>query len=131
MNPRPIVLIDEARRERAIAALQACRVGGKTPLEVIIRPRREPKTLDQLAIYWALCTEIGAAIGYSKDEMSEVFVEKYVPPVARDLPNGETVLVKKTPSKWSKPEASQVIELVQRFAAQEGIATHHPADDAR
>ncbi|MBL0142639.1 MAG: recombination protein NinB [Betaproteobacteria bacterium] len=125
---RAIVLLDEARRARAVEAIAACRVGGATPLEVVIRPKRKPKTLDQLALYWVLCTEIGAAIGYAKDEMSEVFVEKYVPPIARVLPSGETVLVKKTPSKWSKAEASQIIDHMLRFAAEEGIETHHPGD---
>ena len=125
---RPIVLIDQARKDRALEAVAACRVGGSTPLEVVIRPRKKPKTLDQLALYWALCTEIGAAIGYAKDEMSEVFIAKYVPPITRELPSGETVLIKKTPSKWSKQEASEVIDHVRRFAAEEGIATHHPGD---
>ena len=53
MSPQTIVLLTERNRDAAVLRIQSLPVGGDPILEVVIRERKDRRTLDQNAAMWA------------------------------------------------------------------------------
>lgn len=57
------------------------------PCEVIIRPHKKNRSVDQNALLWSFYTIIGATLGESKDAVHERSKEKFLVPIyTRDEP---------------------------------------------
>jgi len=57
--------------------------------EVIIRPHRGKRSLDQNALLWKWNTYMGAELGYTPEEMHEILKEMFLPGVYRTFLENE------------------------------------------
>lgn len=100
--------------------------------DVEIKPHKKQRTVRANNLYWQWLTIIGAEIGYTKDEMHDIFREKFLP-----VDHDEVIGIKrKRLTSTSAPDfstamMSEYMQQIDRFAAQElGILLPHPDDDA-
>lgn len=115
-----IILVDDARRERAIDAIRRAPVD----YSVVIGPKT--RTLEQNARLWALLRDIANQVDWhgnrlTEDEWKDVFTaalkrQKVVPGI-----DGGFVVIGARTSKMNKREVSDLMELISAFGADHDV----------
>jgi len=120
------------REEQNLAATQsflaAINYSPESPYEVSIGPYKKRRSLEMNNLYWDWVTTIGDDLGYTKEEMHEVLMRKFLAPRVMEI-DGEQVEVYST-RVLKVREMSEYMEHIARFAAEMGIALRHPEDRA-
>lgn len=86
------------------------------------------RTLKQNAYYWWLMEIIGGDIGYTKDEMSDVFKSMFLSHQAQDQLLWEITVVRST-SRLTTVEMMQYIDSILLRCAENGIVVPPPPED--
>lgn len=87
-------------------------------LDVVIRPHRAQRSLDQNAYWWAVPVELIAAhCGYEPEQMHYVLLGEWRGYI--EGPRGQAVPRCASSSKLTTAEFTELIEWVQRWAVQE------------
>jgi len=100
-------------------------------VSLLVQPRKKVRSLNQNNLYWVWLTVIGDEVGYSKEEVHDVFKHKYLKEY-RQLVNqktGEAVdceFIRSTTS-LNKKEMSEYMQKIDRDAAELGILLPDPA----
>lgn len=130
MRKQRYVISSRDQAARVGALVGALSVAGR-PWQVTIEPFVKRRTLPQNALYWQWLTIIGDAIGYDKDEMHDVFREKFLPVEYREvLGVMRKVLTSTSSEDFTTAHMSEYMNHIERFAAQElGILLPHPEDE--
>lgn len=101
-------------------------------VSIEIKERRAKRSLPQNAYYWLCLTIIGDELGYSKEEMHDLFGLEYRTVMSTiTIPStGEVVEVKmvRSTTTYNKMEFAEYMEHVIRWAAQMGIILPTPED---
>ena len=123
--------IADPLQARRVGALVAGLSPDSGPWEVVIKKWRKQRTLSQNALYWKWLEIIGGEVGEDKDELHDIFREKFLP--------WEIVEVcgvkKKRLTRTSDPDfvtnhMAAYMTHIERFANTElGILLPHPEDD--
>lgn len=120
---RTFVLRNAQIRQRACAAIMAA---NETLSEVILRPFRDKRSLEQNALMWVLLTAIS--------EQTDWFGERLTPEEWKDLLtafvrkqrvvpgiNGGMVLLGSRTSKMTKAEMTELLDAINWFMDEKGV----------
>lgn len=120
---RTFVLRDAQIRQRACAAIMAA---NETLFEVILRPFRDKRSLEQNALMWVLLTAISEQIDWFGERLTPeewkdlltAFVRKQrvVPGI-----DGGMVLLGSRTSKMTKAEMTELIDAINWFMDEKGV----------
>lgn len=79
MKKQKFVLHNDKVRSNLIARLEMMSL--EPVMEITIQAHKRSRSLEQNAHYWAILTVIGNDLGMTKDEMHEVYKEKFLLPI--------------------------------------------------
>ena len=79
MKKQKFVLHNDHVRANLIARLEMMPL--EPVMEVTIQAHKRNRSLEQNAYYWSILTIIGNDLGMTKDEMHEVYKEKFLVPI--------------------------------------------------
>lgn len=98
------------------------------PWRVKIEVLRKKRTLPQNALYWEWLTVIGNELGYTKDEMHDVFREKLLPWREVNVCGVRRKILTSTSSpEFTTAMMAEYMGHIERFAGQElDIRLPHP-----
>jgi len=121
-----IIIREPRHRDEAIRRLNAINYGPDNPVEVVIRSYKKNRSLEQNNLYWDWLSLIGKTLGYTKDEMHETLMRRFLKPVVTEGPDGpmETYSTK----RLKVEEMSEYLNHIDRQAAELGIRLPHPDD---
>lgn len=110
-------------------------------IEVIVRPKRKRRSLDQNNYYWGCIVpaiqsafrEYSPEVGWSAEMVHEVLKARFLPLIRTQertviLETGEVVDVPLTTTKLTTTEFSTYKELIQQWAAEMGILIADPGE---
>jgi hypothetical protein len=111
-----IIIRDDTQRARAIEVIRA------TPEdhEVVIRPHKSKRTLDQNALYWKWLDIIRLHIAdstgqfYSAEDLHEFFKSRFTQARTVEV-GGDVATVRRTTTKLNTAEFSAYMEAVDRY----------------
>ena len=121
-----IILIDEARRDRAHRFIDAA------PDNFVVDIREPSRTNPQNAKMWAMLSEISAAKPEGFDvNPPEIWKEIFLDGLGRECRtttglDGRPIIIGRSSSKLTKAEFAMLIELIIAFAAKKGIELSDP-----
>jgi hypothetical protein len=103
-----------------------------TPSGYVVTIQPETRTTDQNALLWALLTDISEQVEWhgqklASEDWKHIFTAalrsiRVVP----NLTGDGIVMLGQSTSKMTKPEFSELIELIQSFAVDKGVEFHGP-----
>lgn len=101
------------------------------PLEVVVREHEPRRSTEQNSMLWALLTDVSRQVNWhgmtlTPDDWKDLFTaslrqQRLVPAIDG---NGFVALGART-SRMSKPELSQLLELILAFGTERGVAWTH------
>jgi len=121
MNNR-IIIREERQRQHAIDRIAALNIS--TAWDITIKPYKKNRSLEQNALMWKWLTLIGNELGYTKDEMHETFMRKFLPPITVNTIDGPAEVYSTKPLKVK--EMAEYLNHIDQFAAEYGIALPLP-----
>lgn len=111
-----IILRSETQRQFALSTIQKLNVDKLW--EVVIRPYRKPRTLDQNALIHSWFTLIARETGNDMDDVKEALKAKFLPPRFVEI-DGETIETRRSTAKLDTKEMSEFCNRLQAWAAAE------------
>lgn len=106
--------------ERASAFVRGLPVDEKRPLEVVIRPYRSKRTLEQNAYYWRLIGEIADFTGDDKESVSLEMKAKFLEPArVVELPDGSKAAAFPSTADMTVKELATFCEMIEAWAVRE------------
>jgi len=119
-----IILREPRHRDYAQTFVGELRIVPDAPLEVVIRPYKKNRSIEQNNTYWDWVATIGNDLGYPKDDMHEVLMRKFLKPHSIEI-DGEVIEVFST-KRLNTKEMSAYMEHIMRFAAEMDIPLRDP-----
>lgn len=90
------------------------------PLEVVIRPHKSKRTLDQNAYYWKLIKDIADFIGDDKESVSLEMKARFLEPSKLvQLPDGSKAAIYPSTADMTVKELAQFCEMIESWAIRE------------
>jgi hypothetical protein len=115
MNQR-FVLAHETARQRAIAAVQNAPEG----MEVIVKPHKSTRSIQQNSLYWKWLDIIRLHIAdstgrfFSAEELAEWFKAKFLPARVVEI-DGESISCRRTTTKMNTAEMADYLNMIDRY----------------
>lgn len=91
-------------------------------LQLTVGPARKEKTTAQRKLFHALCKEAGDHIGLTKGQVKEIVKEEHFGRDEVKTPDGKVHSVLQSSEEADRPDYSDLIETLLRWAAENGIA---------
>lgn len=110
------ILRDETIRANLMAAIAKLKLA--EPLEVLIRPYRKSRSLEQNSLLWAWYAVIAQETGHDAEEIHEFCKHKFLPPVFVDM-GGEVIETRRTTTKLKVGEMAEFMNAVHAWATTE------------
>lgn len=128
MKKQTIIVNDRAGAERTGAFIANMPL--PYAMKVTVEKNVKKRTLPQNSLYWDWLTIIGDHLGYDKEEMHDVFREKFLPVEIIEVCGvRKKKLTSTSDPAFTTADMSAYMEKIDRFAAQElGILLPHPDD---
>jgi len=118
------ILRSEAVRSNCITKIAGLSVEDMPPLEIVIRPYRQKRSLQQNALLHKWFDEISKVTGeYTADDIKTLMKAKFSP---RKLVCGE--MIPTATSNLNSAQMAEFMEQVAAFAATYGVALTQPND---
>ena len=91
------------------------------PLEVVIRPYKRNRTVEQNDYYWAVLTHISQETGYTKDDLHDMMRYKFLGMQKKEVAG---VVIEYLPSttKLKVGDMADYITQIDQWSAERGIA---------
>ena len=125
MTRRTFVLANEAVRNRAIIALDEAPVGSRVEI------KGPARSLDQNARFWAMLGDVSEQLAWhgqilSPEDWKLIFLSglKQEARIAPNIDNNGFVYLGRSSSDLSVAEFSDLFEIMEAFAAREGVVFH-------
>ena len=119
MNDRLFVLRSDDIRQRAIEFVSSLPITDR-PFEIVIRPHKTKRSLDQNSYYWVRIAEITMHVGQGSEEVHEYMKDEFLLPIVVDmLTHSKTVSGSTT--KLSPAEMAEYTTKVEAWAVNNGI----------
>lgn len=112
------ILRDDDIKRRALAHIANC--PSDPPLEVIIRPHKENRSLAQNSLLHTMIREIANELGYSEQEMKDILVLKYLGTRTFEYQGQEVETLVET-SKLTVQQMNGFLHDVIEFAGEIGV----------
>ena len=129
MTPKRFILRNADIVTTALNFIRMININPDELLEVVIKPYKRNRSLEQNDTYWMIITDIGNELGYTKNDMHEFFMREYLPPRSIEV-NGKIIEAHSTRELKVK-EMSEYLDHIIQFAAEHGIHHRHPEDYGR
>ena len=113
VKPRPIILRDEAIRERVLVVIAALNI--ETLWQVTIQPHKRSRSLEQNNTYHWWIGIIAQETGNSHDAVHEFCKDEFLPPVFVEL-GGKTKEIRRSTTTLKVDEMSAYMEAVHAWA---------------
>lgn len=97
------------------------------PLEVIVKPFRAKRSLDQNAKMHVMIRELADHIGYSQTELKDYLKSEYGPTKTIQIGDKQRVIPMST-AEYNRAEAAEIIEILYMLGAECGYAFQEPAN---
>lgn len=121
-----LVIRDPSMQARAIALIT--RLDLEKPWEMILRPHKRSRSLEQNALYWKWLGIIAKDTGHDSEEIHEFCKQKFLEPIFVEI-NGEVHEARRTTTKLKVDEMSSYMNRVYAWATSElGILLPLPED---
>lgn len=123
---RVFILRDAAIRDRAVAAVGELAISDP-PAELVIRPHRNIRSLEQNAKLWALLHEVADQVEWygkklSPESWKEIFSASLKKQTAVPSIDGDSfVILGASTSRMTVGEMSNMIELILAFGTERGV----------
>jgi len=117
-----IIIREERQRLHAIDRIAALNI--ETVWDISIKPYKKNRSLEQNALMWKWNTIIGDHLGYTKDEMHEEFMRKFLPSVMIDTMSGPVEVY--STKQLKVKEMAEYLNHIERFAAEYAIVLPLP-----
>ena len=119
------ILIDEQRRNNAIEYIK--KIDIKKPIEVLIRKYKKNRSLAQNNTYWMWIADIAPELGYTDNELHELFKVQFLGVEKRIVYNIELVIPKST-TDLEPPEMALFLNKIEMLAHSLNIKLRRPDD---
>lgn len=113
----------------AINFIRAININPDELVEVVVKPYKRNRSLEQNDTYWMIITDIGNELGYTKNDMHEFFMREYLPPRSVEV-NGKVIEAYST-RELKVGEMKDYLDRIIQWAAEHGIQHRHPEDYGR
>lgn len=125
MSPRTFVLRDDAIRARAQDYVGGLPIA-EHPLEVVVRPHRTRRTLDQNALLWALLDDVATQVDWygqklTREDWKTMFSASLKKQRAVPGIDGGFVILGGSTSTLTVSEFSDLIDLIYAFGAERDV----------
>jgi hypothetical protein len=121
-----IIIRGEQQRTHAINRLTALKLDPDAPMEVVIKPYKRSRSLEQNDLYWRWLSLMGDDLGYTKDEMHEEMMRQHLTPLSINTPAG--IVEVYSTKKLKVKEMSEYLNKINITAGQMGIALPLPIE---
>lgn len=118
MTPKTY-LLDSPQRAQFVAE-RVRQLDTQRPWEVILRPYRRLRTLNQNRRYWKLLQIASESTGNEAEDLHEFFKLKYLEPVTVSI-GGQAKIVATSTTRLNTQEFSEYVNRVESFLVGEGI----------
>lgn len=119
------ILIDEQRRNNAIEYIKQIDI--KKPIEVLIRKHKKNRSLAQNSTYWMWIADIAPELGYTDNELHELFKVQFLGVEKRVVYNIELVIPKST-TDLEPSEMALFLTKIEMLAHSLNIRLRRPDD---
>jgi hypothetical protein len=100
-----------------------------SPMEVVVKPFRSRRSLDQNAKMHVMIRDLAAHLGYTQSELKDYLKHEYGP--TKTLQIGETQkVIPLSTSEYNRAEAGEIIEILYMLGAECGYAFEEPQNAA-
>lgn len=113
----------------ALNFIRAININPDELVEVVVKPYKRNRSLEQNDTYWMIITDIGNELGYTKNDMHEFFMREYLPPRSIEV-NGKVIEAYST-RELKVGEMKDYLDRIIQWAAEHGIQHRHPEDYGR
>jgi len=113
----------------ALNFIRAININPDELVEVVVKPYKRNRSLEQNDTYWMILTDIGNELGYTKNDMHEFFMREYLPPRSIEV-NGKVMEAYST-RELKVGEMKDYLDRIVQWAAEHGIQHRHPDDYGR
>ncbi len=120
MNRKIYILREDAIRKRVCHVVMNVGLKSRRLIEVEFRPFVKKRTTNQNSMMHLVWRQFGNELGWDEEEVKEFFKDKYGSKIERQI-DDEVVWFPKPSHKYSVEVAAQMIDTVQRVAAEHGI----------
>jgi hypothetical protein len=111
-----IILSSAELKRRAVAVIETLPLDGPVH-EVVIRPYKKNRSLEQNAFYWDILTIIGNALGESKEAVAERYKDKFLVQIyERDDPE-YAEMVQSLREVWKQGMKKEAVNLRKRIVS--------------
>jgi hypothetical protein len=113
----------------ALNFIRAININPDELVEVVVKPYKRNRSLEQNDTYWMIITDIGNELGYTKNDMHEFFMREYLPPRSIEV-NGKVIEAYST-RELKVGEMKDYLDRIIQWAAEHGIQHRRPEDYGR
>lgn len=129
MSRPPLAIFNEPSRGRAMALIAALDLS--KAWEVIVRPKKAKRSLDQNSLYWMWLGIIANDTGNTANDVHEWCKCEFLPPVFVAI-NGKQQECRRSTTELNTADMTAYLDRVSAWSAMElGIALPHPDDQGR
>ena len=119
------ILLDDMRRDNALAYIRALNLGKKYSVEV--KEYRKNRSNSQNRLYWSWVNLIAKDTGYEPDELHETFKQRFLGTEERVV-FGKPVKIAKSTAKINTQEFTAYLDRIEQTALAMGMRLPHPDD---
>ena len=119
------ILLDDMRRDNALAYIRALNLGKKYSVEV--KEYRKNRSNSQNRLYWSWVNIIAKDTGYDPDDMHDTFKQRFLG-VEEKIVFGEAVYIAKSTAKLTTQEFTAYLERIEQTAMEMGMNLPRPDD---
>lgn len=99
--------------------------------EVVVRPKKAKRSLDQNSLYWKWCTIIANDTGNTPNDIHEWCKNEFLPPVFVSV-NGKVHEARRSTTDLNTAEMTAYLDQITAWAATDlGLLLPHPSDQGR
>lgn len=125
MGRNKFILIDEQRRENAIAYIKGIDIG--VPVEVNIKPYKKNRTNSQNSVLWMWYKPLGNHLGYTSEQLHEVLKIRFLGIDEKTI-DGELIRIPKSTTKLKTKEMAEFLTKVEILARSLNVTLPYPDD---
>lgn len=99
--------------------------------EVVVRPKKTKRSLDQNSLYWKWCTIIANDTGNTPNDIHEYLKGEFLPPVFVTV-NGKSRECRRSTTDLNTADMTNYLNRIEAWAATDlGLLLPHPDDRGR
>ena len=128
MTPRTFYIGNSREKlHRVLSMLASLLIRPEDDWELVLKPHKRDKTHEQRKLFHAMCGDVGKELGYTPGQVKAMVKEEHFGKDTITSPSGRKYEVVQSSEEADRPEYSELIETLLRWAAENGV----PLEDRR